>query len=697
METSESYFEDMVSSQNESFLQHDLEVDHPIDETLDVDLHHDDSHTAPSPGCFSNRSIYSPSAVASGDADMQVDESLDLDLSTTQETHVVGSLNFDNLLRDATVLVDASALQMPWETDDWKPIFDSNFDPMESWSKTFRKRKLPELLTDPGVDSSGPSTRPAHAPVSSDARRIAVTAQCDMLWTDKRAADLQRALKKWVALVSNWPTHWRCAQEVANCKALDQAYILMSDYLSGKAPATLVKRANSMIYIIDASKRLGYFFPWNEPDFYQLLKTLRSSLVTPSRLKSVVEAVTFCRFSFQISDFQQLVESKRCMGVTNPDPGRKPQQAEPLTVRDVCLLHEIQDSGQVWDRAFAGACLFCIYARARWSDFCHGDTLRLDFSADGRIAYADMEVYIHKTMHSSAKRFKFLDLAASGIGFSGTDWIATWVSVMDNLGIDYEHQKPGKCLMPAPGEDDTPCVRPLDCSEVGTWLRLLLGERAKRTDSRRLISSHSLKATLLSMAAKRGLSLEDRLSMGHHAHPFKMADVYAREAQARTMRLLDRFILEIRSGVFLPDETRAGRFSSQAMIDQVSDVGFENFLEDESERFDVDAAVQQTFQFSYDNLASQAFQEPDSYDTSGTSDSDEESVELQQEKPVFFPPEPPEGFKFVQHKRTKTLHLVDHRFPSSTNCGRMVDSNYHGEAAVRWDSAVCHTCKKKKI
>ena len=69
----------------------------------DVDLHHDDSRTAPSPGCFSNRSIYSPSAVASGDAEMQVDESLDLDLSTTQETHVVGSLNFDNLLRDATV------------------------------------------------------------------------------------------------------------------------------------------------------------------------------------------------------------------------------------------------------------------------------------------------------------------------------------------------------------------------------------------------------------------------------------------------------------------------------------------------------------------------------------------------------------------------------------------------------------------
>jgi len=38
------------------------------------------------------------------------------------------------------------------------------------------------------------------------------------------------------------------------------------------------------------------------------------------------------------------------------------------------------------------------------------------------------------------------------------------------------------------------------------------------------VSSPSLKATLLSMAEKRGLPHEDRLDMGHHIHPFRMAD-----------------------------------------------------------------------------------------------------------------------------------------------------------------------------
>lgn len=166
-----------------------------------------------------------------------------------------------------------------------------------------------------------------------------------------------------------------------------------------------------------------------------------------------------------------------------------------------------------------------------------------------------MEVYIHKTMRSSAKRFKFLDLVASGIGFSGHNWIGTWVNVLNELGCEPLVSRPGKCLMPAPGEDDTPCKRPLDCSEVGTWLRLLLGESAKRFESNRLISSHSLKATLLSMAAKRGLSHEDRLAMGHHAHPFKMADVYAREASNKL----------VTSGCLTDSSWRLGLVSSGLM------------------------------------------------------------------------------------------------------------------------------------
>ena len=40
---------------------------------------------------------------------------------------------------------------------------------------------------------------------------------------------------------------------------------------------------------------------------------------------------------------------------------------------------------------------------------------------------------------------------------------------------------------------------------------------------------------MLTFAAKRGIDHQDRLSRGHHAHPYRMADVYARDAQARDL------------------------------------------------------------------------------------------------------------------------------------------------------------------
>jgi hypothetical protein len=63
--------------------------------------------------------------------------------------------------------------------------------------------------------------------------------------------------------------------------------------------------------------------------------------------------------------------------------------------------------------------------------------------------------------------------------------------------------------MPAPGDDGQALQRSLESGEASKWLRLILGEEINRKDSRRQISSHSLKATLLSMAAKSGLRHED--------------------------------------------------------------------------------------------------------------------------------------------------------------------------------------------
>ena len=56
----------------------------------------------------------------------------------------------------------------------------------------------------------------------------------------------------------------------------------------------------------------------------------------------------------------------------------------------------------------AGACLFCVYSRARWSDFIQGGSIEFDRLSDQSIAYVEMQVTVQKTMFAAARRFRFL-------------------------------------------------------------------------------------------------------------------------------------------------------------------------------------------------------------------------------------------------------------------------------------------------
>ena len=84
-----------------------------------------------------------------------------------------------------------------------------------------------------------------------------------------------------------------------------------------------------------------------------------------------MEALTFRRYVFNFEQFQSLILSKRCHGVISGGPVKRADQAAPLRVRDLVVLHETLESSDDWNRLMSGACFFCVYARARWSDFIH--------------------------------------------------------------------------------------------------------------------------------------------------------------------------------------------------------------------------------------------------------------------------------------------------------------------------------------
>ena len=81
--------------------------------------------------------------------------------------------------------------------------------------------------------------------------------------------------------------------------------------------------------------------------------------------------------------------------------------------------------------------------------------------------------------------------------------------------------------------------------------------------------------------------------------------------------------------------------------------------------------------------------------TDSSSDESEQSSEPPAPPRLFLPPTPPEGYHFLQHSKSKTLHIIqDHRV-RILECGRKVTEAYTREFQTRWDSSVCSNCLKQ--
>ena len=237
------------------------------------------------------------------------------------------------------------------------------------------------------------------------------------------------------------------------------------------------------------------------------------------------------------------------------------------------------------------------------------------------------------------------------------------------VGIQDEHPP-----MPAPSVEGKPTVRPLGTDECGSWLRLLLQMSPVASQNEVRITSHSCKCTILSYAAKRGLPHDERLVLGHHAHQGRMADVYARDAEARPMRMMEELLNEIRCKRFFPDESRAGRLVNVKSVD-LTEIPF-SASHPADLSGELDQVKQQCEEAGWEciSVASSASERHDSdvqsehVTTDSSSDESEQSCEPPAPARLFHPPKTPDGYYFLQHSKSKTIHIIqDH-------CNRILES-----------------------
>ncbi|CAE7243210.1 unnamed protein product [Symbiodinium sp. CCMP2592] len=301
---------------------------------------------------------------------------------------------------------------------------------------------------------------------------------------------------------------------------------------------------------------------------------------------------------------------------------------------------------------------------------------------------------------------------------AGPNWLDLWHEARMEVGLT-EFVPP----LPTPGPAGEPTGASVSTEEMSLWLQKIFVDRGSlRT------SGHTLKRTFLTMATKRGVEHLDRLVLGGHANSAGMADTYGDDELARPLRLLMALISEIREGVFDPDAGRAGylrgsgleelRLGFAAQTDDrhpPSAESWERVTGDDDmfglvDALDKGAPSQPDVFFPGDDdadlMGQDSADEPpeaevgdggvsslgaeddklvgkdsDSSSSSGSSDSSDSSGSDDEPARIMPPPEPAVGTTFLQHQRTRLLHMIADNNRRVLMCGRMVSSG--GQSLVR--------------
>ena len=596
----------------------------------------------------------------------------------------------DRAVAAAYQSLDGAMAKQVWEDDFWGRLFSSDsHDPFKGFYGTDHKRPLQPDVPATGEEPAAVKRRQAGM-ASLRFFEMSVVKRPAATWRQLREDQLGEALGCWVAFISRWESGVLVRDQLCSLPSEEDRKAMVADVLGNKAPATLRKRLRSLLKYETFLTLESATFPANEFFLYKFLCVERDGGASMSSRKATFEAVIFCRFALGVEELDLTVKSRRCLGNASNGEIHPKHRASPFTVEELGVLRErLEFSADAWDRVFCGAALLCTYARARWSDLMHAEQIIYDYDTAQNLAYIECPVAYHKTMRSSVMRHDLLPMVAPGLGVSGSNWARLWKLARQELGLG---DPPDWPVMPAPDKQGCPTVRPLDTEEMGRWLRCIITGSSAKLGERKL-SSHSCKCTVLSYAAKRGVSVSDRQLLGYHTTAYKMALTYSRDSAAHPLMVLEKLIAEIRNGVFRPDETRSGRVLSEG---QVAMGRCSEVVEVKDEEADDDLQVGVG---SRRGGADEGEAEND-LDVTGhvtTDSSSSDSAPEEDEGPFRrMVVSPPADHDIWRHEKSRVVHYAPAGYTKVFCCGRSIGPLHVKISCedLRWDFSKCRICNK---
>ena len=352
------------------------------------------------------------------------------EISTDDDLNIVEGYNPEAVVQSAWKSLAAETPKLPWDRNFWDKFLDPIVSAMDMLEKGF-KRPLPAPIWED--DTSAPSTEVDRRVFPKPFKEVKGFLQHvrdipERSWREEREAVWETAVRRWVALTDDWlPDCSALVTALHSCSTFKEKAQILVDVFYNKAPQTLMKRVNSLQKICSALKEEKIRFPCREEQFYGFLKQESARGAPASRLKSFFEALVFVRYVLGVETLQALTESRRCTGAAFSRSLSCPRQADPFTVKQLQMFHTVlRESEEIWNRVMAGMVLFCVYARARWSDAQHTEALIEDKDSEQCIQFLEAKTAVHKTARAFHVRHQYLPMAAPSFGVTDDNWGFQW-------------------------------------------------------------------------------------------------------------------------------------------------------------------------------------------------------------------------------------------------------------------------------
>ena len=285
-------------------------------------------------------------------------------------------------------------------------------------------------------------------------------------------------------------------------------------------------------------------------------------------------------------------------------------------------------------------------------------------------------------------------------------WPLTWLNAarecLEDAGLKLDGELKGPILRaPANSYGDALCLREVRSNEITLFIRKIL-QPVSSKDRLACVSSHSLKRTLLSWAAKFGLTDDVCSVLGRHTSAtVSSRALYALDLATAPARELQRMTLEVAAKRFGPDAARSEYFPLRTQALE-PDAPTLREQEQAAHRSGLEVKVETTsVSGSHADPAGPICvdSEPESSSSESSSSESSDSGEGSPKRPSKVPRldvDWPQS-EIAVHVKSHIAHRIVFTSEGRTmvfSCGRSGSTNFKKLEGSRATLAFCQTCRK---